>query len=197
MTDTESREIIYSLCSKNAISVIATLRKDGLLMSIECGMSQSVIEAYQILNRMRDNAVRYGIGSYRLERIEQALDYLLNSPKKEGDPKTIVRDVLGSAGSKIRSRINLLKEESVKAGIISPVSLDLVVDNSFEQIRLELLDELERSMLDSKSRAILRACFFNYSTEELAEFENVTVPTMRTKISRARTKYLKVRGVAV
>ncbi|MFD1175363.1 sigma factor-like helix-turn-helix DNA-binding protein [Paenibacillus puldeungensis] len=160
-------------------------------------MSQSVIEAYQILNRMRDKAVSYSIGSYRLERIEQALDYLLNSPQKEGDPKTIVRDVLGSAGSKIRNRINLLKAESVKAGFSSPISLDLVVDNSLEQIRLELLDELDRSSLDSKSTAILRACFFDYSTEQLAKSENVTVATMRTRISRARTKYLKVKGVAV
>lgn len=146
---------------------------------------------------MRDQAAKYGNGSYRMERIEQAMDYLLNSPDKEGDPKVIVRDLMGGAGSKIRNRINLLKEKSELTGIYSPISLVTTEKNDLEHLQIEFIDTVERSPLDDNTKDILKALCFEYSTEALATQASVSVGTMRTRVSRARNKCREVLGVAL
>ncbi|MGE7616092.1 hypothetical protein [Paenibacillus sp. FSL P2-0121] len=166
-------------------------------MSQKNQMSQSVIDAYLLLNRMRDNAIKYDKGSYKLERIEQALDYLLQKPEKEGDPKVIVRDLMGSAGKKIRGRINLLKEKAELAGLDTPIKLKVSVDNSFDHKKFELMDELYNSQLNKSEKSIIKDLYFDYNTEEMAARDNVPIGTMRTRVSRARFKYVAVLKLAI
>jgi hypothetical protein len=166
-------------------------------MSKKCQMSQSVSEAYLLLNRMRDNAERFGRGFYWIERIEQAIDYLLNDPGKVGPPRILVRDVMGNAGVKLRYRINLLKETAELAGLTSIVTMSLEGDSSIEHLRLEILDEIEHSPIDQATKDILVSLYHDKCADELANEEKVSLGTMTTRICRARSKFFKVRREAV
>lgn len=160
-------------------------------MSKKCQMSKSICEAFEILNKMRDNAERYGKGSYFIERIEQAMDYLLNDPTKVGIPRILVRDAMGNAGVKIRHRINILNKTTELAGVDSIVTMSLEENSNLEHQLLETLDEIQRATVDEHDKVILLSLCYDKSTKELAEEQKVSVGTMTTRISRARTKFLK------
>ncbi|WP_439846980.1 hypothetical protein [Bacillus subtilis] len=159
-------------------------------------MSNDVVDALILLDNMRAKALKSSSGYYRVERIEQAMDYLLNTPLKQGNPKTIVRDVLGSAGSKIRNRINVIKEASEMAGISSPLVINQTT-NDHENFKLEVTDEISRIALNEQAKVILMELASGKDAVDLAEYYNTSVEVMRTRVSKARKAYKKELGLAV
>lgn len=159
-------------------------------------MSHDVVDALILLDNMRAKALKSTSGSYRIERIEQAMDYLLNTPLKQGNPKTIVRDVLGSAGSKIRNRINVIKEASEMAGIASLLVTNQTT-NDYENFKLEVTDEISRTALNKQIKAVLVELASGKDAVDLAEGYNTSVKAMRTRVSKARKAYKKELGLAL
>ncbi|MEY8735574.1 hypothetical protein AB9M92_25890 [Peribacillus frigoritolerans] len=159
--------------------------------------SNDVIDALILLDNMRIKAGKSSTGYYRVERIEQAMDYLLNTPSKQGDPKTIVRDVLGSAGSKIRNRINVIKEAGTLAGVSSPLAIQQNIDDEESHMTLEVMDEISRTSLNGQTKEILLGLASGKEAADLAVVFESNVKAMRTRISKARTAYQKEVGLAV
>lgn len=159
-------------------------------------MSEDVVNALILLDKMRVRAEKYSNSFYQVERIEQAMDYIINNPVKQGDPKTIVRDVMGSAGTKIRNRINVIKEASTLAGVSSPVKMQQNVTNDVEHLTIEVIDEIERNELNSQTTDILVGLVTGKDAVELAIVYKCNVSAMRTRISKAKTTYRKKVGFA-
>src|SRR5690606_1270937 len=145
---------------------------------------------------MRVRAGKYSNSFYQVERIEQAMDYIINNPAKQGDSKTIVRDVMGSAGSKIRNRINVIKEASTLAGLSSPVTVQQTVTNDFDHLTIEIIDEIERTELNSQTKEVIIGLVSGKDAEELAAVFECNVLAMRTRISKAKTVYRTKVGFA-
>lgn len=159
-------------------------------------MSNDVVDALILLDNMRGKALISTSGYYRVERIEQAMDYLLNTPLKQGNPKTIVRDVLGSAGSKIRNRINVIKEASEMAGISSPLVINQTTTDH-ENFKLEVTDEISRTALNEQAKVVLMELASGKDAVDLAEYYNISVEAMRTRVSKSRKACKKELGLAV
>lgn len=160
-------------------------------------MSNSVIEALILLDKMRVKAQKSSNSYYQVERIEQAMDYLLNNPKKQGEPKTIIRDVMGSAGSKIRDRINIIKKASELAGISSPMTIQQDVNDHISYFKLELIDEITHSLIKNQEKKLLIELASEKDAVDLSEKYNTSIKTMRTRISKARSTYKKEIGLAI
>lgn len=158
-------------------------------------MSNDVVDALILLDNMRAKSLKSSSGYYQVERIEQAMDYLLNTPLKQGNPKTIVRDVLGSAGSKIRNRINVIKEASEMAGISSLVINQTI--NDHENFKLEVTDEISRTALNEQAKVVLIELASGKDAVDLAEYYNISVEAMRTRVSKARKAYKKELGLVI
>ncbi|MEX3624177.1 hypothetical protein [Viridibacillus arvi] len=156
--------------------------------------SLSVDEALILLDGMRRRANKSFNSFYLIERIEQAMDYVLNNPTKQGDPRIIVRDQIGSAGKKIRSRINAIKEASEIAGISSPTAIRLDSDDNINHLELEISDEVNKSSLNNQTKNILLCLVLGKEAEDMAEELTTSVTAMRTRISKARKAYKKVAG---
>jgi len=160
-------------------------------------MSNSVSEALILLDEMRKKAQTSSNSYYKIERIEQAMDYLLNNPSKQGDPKLLVRDSMGSSGSKIRNRINVIKEASNLAGVSSLMTVQQKVDDSINYLTLEIIDEITSLSLKEKEKDILIELALGKDVEDLAEYYKTTVTATRTRISKARASYKSKVGVAI
>lgn len=158
-------------------------------------MSNDVVEALILLDKMRVkfSSTRY----YQVERIEQAMDYLLNTPNKEGDPRIIVRDVLGSAGSKIRNRINVIKEAGTLAGVSSPLAIQQINDDKESHLYLEAVDAIIRTSLNGQIKDILLGLASGKEASNLAGVFECNVKAMRTRISKARRAYQKEVGLTI
>src|SRR5690606_7022992 len=107
----------------------------------------------------------------------------------QGDPKTIVRDVMGSAGAKIRNRINVIKEAGTLAALSSPVTVKQIVTNDFDHLTIEVIDEIKRTELNNQTKEVLVGLVSGKDTEELAAIFECNVLAMRTRISKAKTVY--------
>lgn len=160
-------------------------------------MSDSVSEALILLDDMRKKAQTSSNSYYKIERIEQAMDYLINNPSKQGDPKLLVRDFMGSAGSKIRNRINVIKEASNLAGISSLMTIQQEVNDSINYLTLEIIDEITALSLKEKDKSILIELAQGKDVEDLTEYYKTTVTATRTRISKARASYKNKVGVAI
>ncbi|PFH89283.1 hypothetical protein [Bacillus cereus] len=159
--------------------------------------SNSVNEALILLDKMRKKAKNAYNSYYQVERIEQAMDYLLNNPTKQGDPKTLVRDVMGSAGAKIRNRINVVKKAGELVGVSSPMAIPQQVNDSIHYVVMETINEISNLSIKPKEKKILMELTMGNTTEDLAEKNKTTVKAMRTRISKARKVYKIAVGVAI
>ncbi|MFD6508004.1 hypothetical protein [Bacillus sp. NPDC060175] len=159
--------------------------------------SNSVNKALILLDKMRKRAKNSYNSYYQVERIEQAMDYLLNNPSKQGDPKTLVRDVMGSAGSKIRNRIEVVKKAGELAGVSSPMAMPQQANDSIHYVVIETINEINNLPIKPKEKKILTELTQGKDTEDLAEQYKTTVTAVRTRISKARTAYKIAVGVAI
>ncbi|MGX1826713.1 hypothetical protein ACWIE6_00550 [Paenibacillus taichungensis] len=150
-------------------------------------MSPSVVEAYVILMEMLTQATKQGSSCYRIDRIEQAMDYLLNKPDKVGDPQIMVRNLMGGAGTKLRSRIKATEKIARMAEDSMPgIFLQGAVTHEFEYLRIEFEDIVSRSDLREKMKFVLRHLSSESGANELAEKSNISLGTARKNISNAR-----------
>ncbi|MCA0174571.1 hypothetical protein [Bacillus sp. RAR_GA_16] len=152
-------------------------------------MSKDVIASLELLNEMRKKESMYGKGSYGMDRIELALDYVLNKPEKTGCPKQIVNNAMGSAGKQLRSRMKLHETLSTKAGINSIACIEPELTDELEVRRFELVDEIQKASLNNLTKAILSSLSSEGGAQRLSDEHQLPIKQMRTKISRARAEY--------
>ncbi|OWA34248.1 hypothetical protein B9G55_18180 [Saccharibacillus sp. O16] len=155
-----------------------------------CQMSPSVIDAYQLLMGMHDRATKSGKSSYHLDRIEQAMDYLLNKPLKVGDPQKMVRDLMGGAGTKLRGRIQSTQRIAEFAENSVPGILPAeTINQEFDYLRIEFEDIVSRLDLSEKFRRVLLHLSEEGNAKTLSDRTRVSLKTARKDISNARRAY--------
>lgn len=141
------------------------------------------IEAQSALLILQGKA-RQASTNYWLERCERALDECCRNPDRTKPAAHQVRSALANAKKRLDDRDRLAPT----------ISLDVLAANGFagtedsdETTAVDLLKWLEStSHLKASERAVLRCLARGEDAESLAANANVTLSSMRQKISRAR-----------
>lgn len=115
------------------------------------------------------------------ERIEEALDLLLNQPDNNATAHRQIRNALSEAGKKLANRARLLTDERKRA----LMALDGSGQTGF--LEIELIDFLERGTV-AGDRSLLRIAMRGGGAEEIANELGIPVARARERLSRARAR---------
>lgn len=155
-------------------------------------MTADLLLAVQILQSK--NSQFFTSSPYWTERIDRAINSLLNTPGHIGYPPNIVRNALSDAGKNLRRRQELLPivdiKEVDKDGTPIHRKVELIPDPSAQStinyVELELW--LDQICLSPTDRAILQILLQGGEAEEVRKHFNISLPQARVRVSRVRSR---------